>query len=496
MIRVACYYRVSKDKKGGVSIDIQRETCERFIAHQAGWLVVATYIDDGKSAYTDDLSKRPAFQQLLRDSAARQFDVLLVYKFDRFARKRRVYFQYIDELKEHYRIDVKSATESDDWLSVGFNGLMAEQYSRMLSARMTDVRRWEVTQCGLHVGRVPVGYTRARGLLIPSEDAEAVRLLGRLYATGHYSHVRLAEHMNAEGYTMPNSQPWKSSAIKEILRSPIYAGYLVYRGEVFPGAHTPLWDTDLWTQIQAVWRQRSYSRSPEAPHYALLTGLVRCAMCGNAMSHMPVQRIGQRYYRCQAATRRMLSPLGLTCRARCAYAELLESAILDWLSGLSLVPSLVERVRAALMLPPRQSGPSRADLEERLRRLARAYADGGYSDEEYVVRRTDLLDQLERVAEVAPRIDIEMALTLLADLPALLKEATPQERQQIVRQFIAEVYVFRRDVRAIRPTRAGELFLQAVDPEEWLTIVQNNVRSASDADHHIRLKLPVILAAA
>ena len=64
-MRVAPYYRVSrKDQERGISIDIQRDYCQR-IASSHGWMLTEPYIDDGKSAFTEDLVKRPAFQRLM-----------------------------------------------------------------------------------------------------------------------------------------------------------------------------------------------------------------------------------------------------------------------------------------------------------------------------------------------------------------------------------------------------------------------------------------------
>lgn len=491
MVRVGLYLRVSKDKKGGVSIDVQREVCLEHIARMPGWALVRTYTDDGKSAYTDDMAKRPQFQQLLRDAAARQFDVILVYKYDRFARKRRVYFQQIDELKERYNVEVKSATESDDWLSVGFNGLMAEQYSRMLSARMTDVRRWEITHEKLHAGRVPVGYTRTRGLLTPSEEADAIRRLGQLYASGAYSHVQLAETLNAEGYRMPNGALFKPTAIKDMLSCPVYAGLLIYRGNTFPGQHEALWDADLWRQIQAVRARRTYTRGPERDHQALLTGIVTCARCGASMGHHPQTRNPAcRYYRCAASTKHQLSPLGFVCTARCGYADALEAQVLDWLYGLALLPSLIDEALREIEQPVTLS---RTLIEQRLARLARAYGDGAYTDEEYTERRTALLVQLTPTPHA---VDRDAIGSLLRDLPSLIDEATAAERRAIVGQLLTQVYAWRGDVLALRPTRAAEVFFQVADVDRWLTIVRTGVRSASNAVTPHWLKVPVILDAA
>jgi site-specific DNA recombinase len=404
------------------------------------------------------------------------FDVVLVYKYDRFARKRRVYFHYIDELKDRYHVDVKSATESDDWLSVGFNGLMAEQYSRMLSARMTDVRRWEVTQLRLHCGRVPVGYSRTRGLLTPSAEASAIIRLGQLYARGDYSVIRLAETLNAEGYRMPDGAPFMQSAIKDMLHCPVYAGYLEYKGELFQGQHEPLWDAALWARIQEVLHQRSYTaRRPNTDHQSLLTGIATCANCGSPMSHHPqASNPALRYYRCNASSRHQLSRLGLSCRARCSYADMIDAQVLAWLGGLALLPDLIERTLALVEQP--RPVVDRAAIEERLKRLARAYGDGAYTEDEYIEKRNVLLDQVP--AQDMTALDLSAGVALLHDLPALLAESTPAERRAIISQLVDQVYVRRHDVLALRPTAAATLFFQSADPEEWLTIVQNEVRTA------------------
>src|SRR5215217_4989297 len=64
-----------------------RDYCE---AH--GWDLVAVYRDEGKSARTDDLARRPDFARMLADAEAGLFDVVISHKLDRFARNRRVAF--------------------------------------------------------------------------------------------------------------------------------------------------------------------------------------------------------------------------------------------------------------------------------------------------------------------------------------------------------------------------------------------------------------------
>ncbi len=82
--KAALYARFSSDNQRNESIDAQLRAMNEF-AHVNNTIVVAEYIDKAKSAMTDD---RPQFQNMLRDSAKKNFDILLVHKLDRFARNR------------------------------------------------------------------------------------------------------------------------------------------------------------------------------------------------------------------------------------------------------------------------------------------------------------------------------------------------------------------------------------------------------------------------
>src|SRR5918995_4187676 len=86
----AIYVRVSsKEQVEGYSLDAQRRACREFCAAR-GYTIVAEYADEGVSAHTDNLAKRPDFSRLLTDADAAPFSVIVVHKMDRFARKLRV----------------------------------------------------------------------------------------------------------------------------------------------------------------------------------------------------------------------------------------------------------------------------------------------------------------------------------------------------------------------------------------------------------------------
>lgn len=78
------YARYSSDNQREESIKGQIRECMEF-ADRQGITVVANYIDRAFSAKTDD---RPDFQRMIKDSAKHLFDVVIVWKLDRFARNR------------------------------------------------------------------------------------------------------------------------------------------------------------------------------------------------------------------------------------------------------------------------------------------------------------------------------------------------------------------------------------------------------------------------
>src|SRR5918994_5830608 len=94
----AVYVRVSsKEQVEGYSLDAQRRGCRDFCTGR-GFTIVAEYADEGVSAHTDNLAKRPDFSRLLADADAAPFSVIVVHKMDRFARKLRVALECLERL--------------------------------------------------------------------------------------------------------------------------------------------------------------------------------------------------------------------------------------------------------------------------------------------------------------------------------------------------------------------------------------------------------------
>lgn len=82
--KAVIYARYSCEKQTEQSIEGQLRVCNEF-AERNGYTVIHNYIDRAVSGKTD---KREQFQQMLKDSASKSFEFVIVYKLDRFARNR------------------------------------------------------------------------------------------------------------------------------------------------------------------------------------------------------------------------------------------------------------------------------------------------------------------------------------------------------------------------------------------------------------------------
>ena len=100
------YARYSSDSQTEQSIEGQLRVCEDY-AKSHDIVIVNTYIDRAMTGTNDN---RPAFQRMLKDSNRKEWDFILVYKFDRFSRNKYETAIHKKELKDN-GVKVVSATE-------------------------------------------------------------------------------------------------------------------------------------------------------------------------------------------------------------------------------------------------------------------------------------------------------------------------------------------------------------------------------------------------
>ena len=457
-MRYRQYIRVSSKKQlRGASLE-EQERANAGRVSQLGGTVEHTYTEAGRSAFTERLDKRPAFQQMLIDARARRFDALVVYDLSRFSRQAAVSLTVAADL-ERLGITVISATEYFDRTTAAGRmtytmlAAAAQFKSDHLSERMRAVRR-STAERGLLPGPVPVGYERRDGRLFATPAAEAVKLAFQLYCTGDYGSHRITDAMNATGHTMPDGSPFKATAVDELLHCPVYAGFVPCSGTLYPGTHEPLIDAATWERAQAVAQARARRRPDATPRYPLLAGLAVCAGCG-----APMWSKGGDYpgYVCSAHLTRAhgVSP-DVVCSGMRSHGPQIDQMVCGLLAGLALAPGLVEQARAMIeQQTPPTVAPVRA-LDAALKKLKADFLADVISAVEYESQRAALLAQpVPTPAPARAPVDSAAVLRLVGDLPTLLVEASPQHRRAVVKELLSEVWIGRRRVIAVRPTRAA-----------------------------------------
>lgn len=163
-MRAAGYFRVSDEEQvEGYSLDAQRRAFGEF-CRQKGWEAAETYCEEGRSAWVESISKRPAFRQMLEDAQARKFDVLVTHTLDRFSRNLRVMLDAFHTFAQS-NVTYVSITQEIDYskpegkLSMTMLGAFAQYFSDALSGHTKKGMR-ERAQQGLFNGEPPFGYER------------------------------------------------------------------------------------------------------------------------------------------------------------------------------------------------------------------------------------------------------------------------------------------------------------------------------------------------
>ena len=152
------YARYSSDSQREESIEGQLRECREY-AERNNMTIVGTYIDRALSTKTAD---RPEFQRMIKDSAKELFEIVLVWKLDRFSRDRYDSAHYKHILKKN-GVKVVSVKEN---ISDGPEGIIlestlegyAEYYSAELSQKIRRGQKENALKCKNNGGNTPLGY--------------------------------------------------------------------------------------------------------------------------------------------------------------------------------------------------------------------------------------------------------------------------------------------------------------------------------------------------
>lgn len=341
------YARFSSHNQREQSIEGQLRDCREY-ARRCDFTIVGEYIDRAISGTTDD---RPGFQRMIADAQKKQFQRIIVWKLDRFARNRYDSALYKHKLKG-YGVRVVSAMENvgEGDESILLEALLeasAEYYSLDLKKKIKRGQRETIAKgrwCG---GTLPYGYKVVDGKLVADEKtAPIIRYVFDKYAKGVHM-KQIVDELNSRGVRGSRGKLLTCNTFSRALTNPAYIGQYRYAGTLVDGLSQPLVDEDIFARVQV--QVKANARAPAAGKADVAYLLQGKAFCGHCGSHMVGESgrsaAGGKYYYYACGAKKKLH----TCKKRNEKKDFLEWYVVEQTVQYVLTPSRMKEIARAVV---------------------------------------------------------------------------------------------------------------------------------------------------
>ena len=362
------YARYSSDNQREESIEGQIRECTAY-AEKNGITVVKHYIDRALSAKTDN---RPDFQQMIKDSEKRLFDIVLVWKLDRFARNRYDSAHYEYQLERNH-VKLVSATEpiSDSPAGIMVKSMltgMAEYYSAELSEKVVRGMTENVLKGKYNGGTIPIGFKVDEEKFFQVDPLKAPFVVEAFQRYNDGATMKeLMNWLNDSGVTTNRNQKLTYNSIQTLLTNHRYIGENRFKDIVMPDSIPAIVDKDLFEEVQQ--KIKKNSRAP-ARHKAeddyLLTTKLFCGMCGAMMfgeCGTGRNKVVHHYYKCATAKRFK------TCKKKTVRKEWLEDLVVAETMKLIQDDAVIDAIVAEVMELQDQENTTLPLLEKQMREV-------------------------------------------------------------------------------------------------------------------------------
>lgn len=292
--KIGCLYvRVSTEDQAELSPDAQKRLLLDY-AKKNNIIIPGEFIFS-ESVSGRHVQKRPEFQRMiaLAKQSSHPIDVILVWKFSRFARNQEESIVYKSMLKKD---GVEVVSVSEPLVDGPFGSLieriiewMDEYYSIRLSGEVLRGMKEKALQHGYQsspcLGYDAVG--RGKPFVINEAEYAIVTYIMDLYDFQNMDPTAIARKCNDLGYRTQRGNLFERRSIDRILRNPFYCGTVVWNGIEFEGSHEVRISKERFQERQkriAARRRPVKSRNVSAcKHW--LSGLLKCSICGATLSY-------------------------------------------------------------------------------------------------------------------------------------------------------------------------------------------------------------------
>jgi len=226
-------------------LPLQKEMMRQFIDSQPEmskgikWVMTEhEYVEAGVSGFHTHVSKRRGLNQAFDDAKSGLFDILVIYKLDRFGRRSVESLNHAIKFLKHCRIWVVDKNreftnngDADEIMNF-IEFWSAKKASLDTKIRVTDAMLM-IHKEGYWTGGVaPYGYENhphiSNMLEVVPHEAEVVKQIYHMYTVDGFGMLKIAGILNGQGKRTKNNNIWKADQIRKILRNSIYMGHLSY----------------------------------------------------------------------------------------------------------------------------------------------------------------------------------------------------------------------------------------------------------------------------
>ena len=447
------YARYSSDSQREESIEGQIRECTAY-AKKNGITIVKHYIDRAISAKTDN---RPQFQQMIKDSDKKLFDIVLVWKLDRFARNRYDSARYKTQLKKN-GVKLVSATEI---ISEGPEGIILESvlegyveyYSADLAEKVVRGQTENILKGRCNGGRGTFGYTldSERKFHIDPLASPFVLESFRKYRNG-LTMKEIRDWLNENGIKNPVGGAFTYNSVEHMLKNRRYIGELKFRDVVVPDAIPPIVPLELFDDVQEkIAKNKKAPARRKAEDDYLLTTKLHCGYCGALMfGESGTSRTGEvhRYYKCATAKKKK------GCKNKTVRKQWLEDLVVNQTMQLVRNDAAMESIIAKVMELQNKENTN-IPLYEKQLRDAESGIQNMLNAIQAGILTSSTKERLEQLEETKRELEARIAEEKLAK-PKVTEEfirfwllrfrkldmSLKDQRQALVDTFINSIYLY------------------------------------------------------
>lgn len=453
-MKAVIYARYSSDNQREESIEGQLRECTAF-AEKNDITVLRHYIDRAYSAKTDN---RPEFQHMIKDSSKHLFDMVIVWKLDRFSRNRYDSARYKTLLKRN-GVKVVSATEV---ISDGAEGIIlesvlegfAEYYSADLAEKVGRGLTENALKCKFNGGNKPVGYVidKEQHFQIDPLTAPFVLEAFKRYDEGS-TMKELVDYLTENGIKNVYEEQLNFNSVQRMLKNRRYIGEYTFRDIVIPDGIPAIVPKDLFDRVQ---QKMEKNKKAPARHKAeddyLLTTKLFCGYCGAYLcGESGTSRTGvvHHYYKCVSVKKKRTN-----CHKKSVRKDWIEDIVVSETMKMlmddaaveaivSMVMALQDQENVNLPLYEKELRETKIDIQNMLNAIQQGILTRSTKErlEELEAARDDLENKIACEKLAKPRISEEF-ITFWLHRFRKLDVTQKTHRKMLIDTFVNAIFLY------------------------------------------------------